>query len=594
MAFTQALAQFDLREGALETTLSSGKVVQRPWSTIVPNLPHLARRWRNLALLCLGLLLFMANNLSPLAALLHPRAGYVALLVPRNHDSAQYLTWIEACKNSWTIPDYHAPWQTEPALHVPLMWMLAKVSRLTGFTVICVYLGLQIACYVLALYTLAFLQRVFVTNSKQVALAAMLMICSVPLRSFILLPALLLKPRDWAMMHTGYLDFLGGASSDGLFQGATCGAIITLGTAGALLSLAFFGRYFFLGQRNDLWAASLTGGLSGFFHPFEFIPVTAAAAFAILWKRCPLRIRLTELLIVGVPASAVVLFYFLATLTHPWLKIAADLNRFQTFHISHDEILALGLPVLLGVMFAFWPPMPDSQAECFLACYIVVATVGLFTTFLPWPQHFMDGLDYAAAIFVARKLDEMPRFMTLWASRTTLRLGLILLLIGGALLPHLYFRYLTYTIGITATEEGQATAVAPVDEVRAIGWLRKHADSQSLILAPKENAPWMATVPMHSFASHWIFSLTRDQQALISSNFFQGALSDTDANALLKSYGVRYVLIPVGSPALRYTSNAELRLSGQKLLLYEFPQNEMKPFPELKKVSPGRYVWNPS
>jgi len=510
--------------------------------------------------------------------------------MPRTHDSGQYLTWMEAYKNTWTVPDYHAPWKTEAALRVPFMWIPAKASWLTGIPAIWVYLGLQITCYVLAFYGLASLLRVFTTSSRQAMLAVMFMICAVPLRSFILLPALLLKPRAWVLMHCGYGEFLG---NDGLFLGVTCGAIITFGTAGALLSLALFGRYFFFGRRNDLWAASLIVALSGFFHPFEFIPVTAAAASSILWEKRSWRSGFTELLILGVPASAVVLFYLQPTLTHPWLKIAADLNRFQTFRISHQEILALGLPVLLGVVVAFWRPNAESQADFFLACYVVVATLGLFTTFLPWPQHFGDGLDYAAAILVVRKLDQVPSLMRLWANRSSLRIGLVLLLVAGALLPHFYFRYLTYRIGTTATEEGQSTAVAPVDEVQAIAWLRERAASGKLILAPKENAPWMATVPMHSFASHWIFSLTRDQQALLSSKFFQGALSDTAADSLLRSYGVRYVLIPVGSPALRYVGNAELRLSGQKLLLYEFPQNEMKPLPELKKVLPGRYVWNP-
>jgi hypothetical protein len=538
----------------------------------------------------LGLFLFVANNLAEFAALLHPRPGYVPLFMPRTHDSAQYLTWIEAFKNGWSIPDYHAPWQTEAALHVPFMWVLAKVAWLTRLPAVHVYLGMQITCYILAFYGLVVLLRVFTSDSRQAVLAIMFMICAVPLRSFLLLPALLLKPRTWLLMHCGYPEFL---SCDGLFQGVTCGAIITLGTAGALLSLALFGRYFFFGSRKDLWAASLAVALTGFFHPFEFIPITGAVAFVILWKKRSLGSGFAELLILGVPASAVVLFYFLPTLTHPWMKIATDLNRLQTFRVSHHQILALSLPLLLGVVFALWPKV-DSLPDSFLACYIVVATFGLFTTFLPWSPHFRDGLDYSAAIFVARQLDQVPGLMRLWANRSSLRIGLVLLLVAGALLPHLYFRYVTYKIGTVATEEGQATAVASVDEVRVISWLREHAASEKLILAPMENGPWMATVPMHSFASHWIFSLAIEQQALLSISFFRGDLSDTAADSLLKSYGVRYILVPVGSPALRYVRDAELRLSGQKLLLYEFPQNEMKPFPQLKKVSPGRYVWNPA
>jgi len=580
------------QESALKTGYISRPADEKPWSAIVPNLWSLPTLWRSIVPLILGLLLFVANNLAPLAALSHPRPGYVPLFMPRNQDSAQYLTWIEAYKSAWTIPDYHAPWETEAALRVPLMWLPAKVSSLTQIPTIYAYLGLQAGCYVLGFYGLAFLLRVFAVGSGQTVLAVALMICAVPLRSLALLPALVFKPRAWAFMHCGYGDFLGGDASEGLFQGASCAATITFGTAGALFSLALLGRYFRSGKRNDLWAASLVVALSGFLHPFEFIPVTAAAAVALLWTKRNLQFVLTDLLILGFPAFVVVLFYFLPTLTHPWLRVATDLNRFHSIHISHHDFLILGPPVLLGVGFAFWRPKVGSPVDHFLACYVVVSTFALHMLFLPWPQHFKDGLDYAAAIFVVRKLDQVPSLMRFWASRTKWRVGLVALLVAGGLAPHLYFRYLTYKLGKTVAP--QYAAVAPTDEVRAIAWLRAHAASRQLILAPLENAPWMATVPMHSFVSHWIFSLTDDQQAPLAQSFFQGTLSDAESDSLLQSYGVRYVLVPPGNPALRYLSKAELRWTGQNLLLYEFPQNEMRPFPKLQKVSPGHYIWNPS
>jgi hypothetical protein len=580
------------QESALKTGSISRPADEKPWSAIVPNLWSLPTMWRSIVPLILGLLLFVANNLAPLAALSHPRPGYVPLFMPRNQDSAQYLTWIEGYKNAWTIPDYHAPWETEAALRVPLMWIPAKVSSLTQTPTIYAYLGLQAACYVLAFYGLAFLLRVFAVGSGEAVLAVALMICAVPLRSFALLPALLLKPKAWALLHCGYEEFLGGFASEGFFQGVAGGASINFGTTGALFSLALFGRYFCSGKRNDLWAASLVAALSGFLHPFEFIPITTAATFALLWLKRDQSV-LTDLIILGVPASAVVLFYFLPTLTHPWLRVATDLNRFHRILFSHRQFLSLGLPVLLGVGFAFWRPRVGSPADRFLACYVVTSAFALHMPFLPWPQHFKDGLDYAAAIFVVRKLDQMPRLTRLWASRTKWRIGLVLLLVAGGLAPHLYFRYLSYRLGTTATEAGQNTAVAPTDEVRAIAWLRSHAASRELILAPLENAPWMATVPMHSFASHWIFSLTDDQQAPLAQSFFQGTLSDAESDSLLQSYGVRYVLVPLGNPALRYVGKAQLRWTGQNLQLYEFPQNEMRSFPKLQKVSPGHYIWNP-
>ena len=582
-----------LRGDVFDSSSLSGDL-EKPWSSIVPDLSPLLKSWRNILPFILGLILFAVNNLAPISALFHPRLGYIPLLMPRNQDSAQYLTWIEGYKTAWTIPDYDAPWTTEAALRVPLMWIPARLSSLIRIPPVYAYLGLQGSCYVLGAYALAFLLRVFAAGFGQSVLAVALMICAVPLKSFALLPALLLKPTAWALLHSGYQEFLGGPASEGLFQGVSCGASITFGAAGALLSLALLGRYFRFGKKYDLWGASLIVALSGFLHPFEFISVTAAAMLAVLWTKRNGKSALKDLLILGVPASGVVLFYYLPTLAHPWLKVVTDLNRFHGSHIWAAEILGFGLPVFFGVVFALWWSKVGTSADRLLSCYVVMAVVAFHMPILPWPQHFKDGLDYAAAILVVRKLDQVASLMRLWASRVQWRIALILLLVGGGLAPHLYFRYLTYRQGMTATEAGQNTAVAPLDEVQAISWLRVHAASTQLILAPPENAPWMATVPMHSFASHWIFSLTDNQQTLLANAFFQGNLSDAESNSLLRSYGIHYVLVPVGSPALRYVHNAEVRWTGQKMALYEFTQNQMKPFPKLQQVSSTNYVWNPS
>jgi hypothetical protein len=585
-----------LVENSVRALSLPGDAVHRPWNTVFTTPPRIPKLW-GMGPLFLGLFLFVMNSLAPLGALLHPRPGYTPLLMPRNQDSAQYLTWIEAFKNSWAIPNYHAPWKTEAALHVPLMWATAKVASLTQAPSIYSYLGLEAICYVLAFYALAFLLKVFTISPEESVLAVGVMICAVPLRSLALLPALLFKGSAWALTHCGYGEFLGGGAADGFFQGVTSSATVTFGTATALLSLALWGRYFRFGRRTDLWIASLILALSGFLHPFEFIPITIATALVLLWTGRNLQSVLVDLSILCVPALAVVLFYFVPTLTHSWLKIVTDLNQFHGVRITHHEILAFGWPLLFGVVLAFVPSKTISRQDCFLACYVVVAAIAIHMPFLPWPGHFKDGLNYGAGILIVRKLDTLPSLMRLWPNRNMWRLGFVILLVAAALVPHIYFRYITYKTGTTATEAfGQDTAFAAVDEGQAVTWLRAHNASENLILAPLENAPWMATVPMHSFASHWIFSLTDDQQAALSQAFFQGSLSDGESDSLLKSYGVRYVLAPMGSPALRYVRNAEVRWTGQRLALYEILSGDMKPLPSLRRKLPSghlrpTYIW---
>jgi hypothetical protein len=276
------------------------------------------------------------------------------------------------------------------------------------------------------------------------------------------------------------------------------------------------------------------------------------------------------------------------------MEVAADENQFHEFDFSYQILLHLGWPLVAAFVLAIFRSSKAPRMDRFLACYVVVSAIGYRMPFLPWPQHFIHGLYYAAAVLIVRRMETTSWLAGLWVKKKLWCFGFGALLVGAALAPHIYFRYVGYRNAATATElMGEVPAVAPLDEVRAIAWLRAHGTSEKLILAPLENAPWMATVPMHSFGSHWIFSLTNYQQDGQSTAFFHGDLSYEEANALLRSYGVRYVLAPAGSPALQYLHNAELRWAGERLVLYELPYNDMRSIPRLTKISPGDYRWNP-
>lgn len=181
-------------------------IVPRPWSTLFRGVPHITKLWRNLIPLILGIFLFLMNNLAPLSATLHPRPGYVPPLMPRGEDSAQYLTWIEASKDAWAIPDYHAPWQTKPALHVPFFWLIAKLSTFARIPGVYAYLGVEVICYVLAFYALALLLSVLTSSVEQSVMAIALMACTVPMRTYALPPAFLFRGKEWALLHSGYGD----------------------------------------------------------------------------------------------------------------------------------------------------------------------------------------------------------------------------------------------------------------------------------------------------------------------------------------------------------------------------------------------------
>jgi hypothetical protein len=120
--------------------------------------------------------------------------------------------------------------------------------------------------------------------------------------------------------------------------------------------------------------------------------------------------------------------------------------------------------------------------------------------------------------------------------------------------------------------------VAPKSELAVLAWLKQHANPSELVLAPSADAGWFATIPMHSFASHWLFSLTWGKQLGLSYKFYRGTFDRTAADAFLREYGVRYAIVPDGSPAARYFPSPARGTHVGNVTIYEMPSFAMRPF----------------
>jgi hypothetical protein len=99
------------------------------------------------------------------------------------------------------------------------------------------------------------------------------------------------------------------------------------------------------------------------------------------------------------------------------------------------------------------------------------------------------------------------------------------------------------------------------------------------VLAPNEQAPWLAMVPMHSFASHWLLSLTYKEQQRLSDAFFRGELDMQSGPSVLSRFGIGFVVMPVDSPARQYLGAALERARVGQFVIFEVPGAHMRPFP---------------
>jgi hypothetical protein len=202
----------------------------------------------------------------------------------------------------------------------------------------------------------------------------------------------------------------------------------------------------------------------------------------------------------------------------------------------------------------------------------------VYVPWIRWSQHLLDGVLYGTALLLVRQAGVTTVARRLKEAHPRLVGVLLAILVTASLVPAVVFRWHSLLSGRQADPDRLFSGVTPRDERDLVGWLREHAESTDLVLAPPEHAPWLAVVPMHSFASHYVFSLTYDAQRTASEHFFAGTLAAHEATGLLRDYGVRFLIVPEASPALTYVRDVEPRDTIGSLRLYEFPEHSMKPY----------------
>ncbi|MGH9673147.1 MAG: hypothetical protein ACRD44_08195, partial [Bryobacteraceae bacterium] len=228
-------------------------------------------------------------------------------------------------------------------------------------------------------------------------------------------------------------------------------------------------------------------------------------------------------------------------------------------------------------------PRPSKTTTMVLTCWFLAAPIAMYSRLLPWAQHLFDGYHYAVALLLVRKSVELG--LPGWLRRRAFRPSLVAAaaIILSCVTIHAVFRYRAFVDARSAAPQWLPSALAPIEVVDAIRWLRANAQSRHLVLAPDYRG-WYATVPMHSFASHAHYSMTFEDQRRSLDRFYKGAFTPEEAQALLDEYGIRFVVVPARSPALKYLESTPLRVSFGKLAIYELPGNEMKPYPGLRKL----------
>ena len=525
----------------------------------------------------LGVSLYLLNSLGIIHALIAPPPGYAALGVQRNSDIAQYLTLIRGLEKGWVLPNYHAPWVTAPALVVPALIPAAILARLFSLNAIVALQLFSLSGYVLTAYALVFAYKTFCQTRRQAVWSLLIAFSCVPIAS---LPGLFRLFANHGLFGSsgGLVEFL--TTSEGFLHGLLVWPLLTYGTCAQVLSIALLARY--CNTREHRWLVWLGAVclLSALIHPFEIFVTVTVVAVVLLQQTSSLSKNMARLGSILAATAAGLSPYAVQSLRFPWLHQIDRADRHAVPDIMPASLLVmLGLPVILVViLLLFRLPRSLEPNAVILKTWFICSLLVFYIPGMPFALHMLDGLFFAVGLLLTMQIEELlagESFLT----KLPLRFLVVPILIW-MLVPHAVFRLLSWRDGVAVHSSIFPSAIASVDEFATVEWLGKNASPNDLVLATEDAAPWVATAPIHSFASHWLFSLqtARPGDNILRKSFFDGTLSSFKAHEFLDTLGVRFVVVPDGSQAKLYLDQTTLRVHFNSTAIYERPGAQMKPY----------------
>ena len=520
----------------------------------------------------LGIVLFFLHQAAVISGALAPPPGYEPAWAVRSLDLPQYVTWLAAGRTRFLLPDYHAPWVTEPALFQPFFLLAGRIP----LPPLAAYQTASLLLYIAAGMALIYAVRVFCPEHPGYALLASA--CAVPLWLLVLtISKVFHSLLFFGLGLSGILSYTYN-SADGLFRGGLAASpTLSAGTAFVLLFMAVLAVYVRNGQPRYARILMTLAFFSAIFHPFEIYVMVAACAIP-LWQSGRMKTWL------GVAAAGVLGLapYVYASTRSEWLRDVGERIRYPMYPFWIPE--NYGIPFFLLaylLLIRFRMPRPEDRVlqNWFLATILLAFVPGI-----SFPSHLFNGFVYCLGFLLTRRLASDPQLLPLlkrWRRVAVPVLAGVVMFTGVSLF--LLYRQI-WSDGRRADPEWFLTAVRPASERKLMEWLRTHAPAGSLVLSPPDLAPWIATIPLASFASHDFFSITYADQTKLSDTFYRGENVQRD---LLDAYGVRFAVVPASSPAVARLPVDAFRESIGPWRIYEFPEARMKPYPGLAALDPN-------
>jgi hypothetical protein len=523
----------------------------------------------------LGIVFFLLHQAAAISGALAPPPGYEPLWAVRSLDLPQYLTWLSAGRASVLLPNYHAPWATEPALFQPLFLVAGYIP----LSPLAAYYVLSVILYIAAGIALVYAVRVFCPEHPGYALLASA--CALPLgllgfgagKAF----------HSLLLFGLGLTGFIGYAynSADGLFRGGLAATpTLSVGTAFVLFFVAALAAYVRDGRPRYAWILAATAFLSAFLHPFEIFVMISASVLP-MWQ-CG---RIKTLMGVAAAGALGLAPHVISSTRSEWLRDVGDHIQYPMYPFWIPE--NYGVPFILVVYLLLIRFRMPRREDRVLQNWFLATIVLAFVPGIPYAPHLFNGFAYCVGFLLVRRLASDPKILPLLTQHRRVAMSALagVVLMAGVSVVILYRQI--WTDGRRAAPELFLSAVRPTSERTLLEWLHTHAAPGELVLSPPEVAPWIAAIPLTSFASHDFFGINYPDQVKLAAAFFRGENMQRD---LLDAYGVRIAVVPASSLAVAYLPAHAFKESIGPWRIYEFPRARMSPYPGLAALDPNLRV----
>jgi hypothetical protein len=495
----------------------------------------------------LGTLVGGLNHVGVIAGILSPPPGYEPAYVIRNLDVPQYLTWAALAKDHWLLPNFHAPWKTEPALFQPMLQIVGK----SGLTPIASHYALQFLLYWVTAYALLLAFQTFLKTRRQMIYAAIVMIGALPL-----------KLIGWAVakwvgaaapvqlgLAYGLIEYTY-ETADGFLRGGLSNSFtLTFGTAVTLFGFTALALYARTGEKKYFQRLCFCAFFGALLHPFEVFLVCFGAVLPLLKMKRPF-----EIVWLGLAGGLGLTPYVVQSVRSAWVRDASD---FAQWHMTSPVwvLLVFGLPAILICWLMAMKWGGEAPEDSVLQSWFLTTALLPMIPAIPVAIHLFDGFTYCLGFLLVRKAGQDKLFQKYGARLRPVAYGWAA--VSVAVLGTVYFQI--YSDGKQADPLIGRPAVIAKDERAMLDWMKQNLPRERVVLAPAEMAPWVATIPMMAMGSHDVFSISYDAQREAATKFYAGDQSVIDR------YGVSYVV-----SEQRLASGSLLHEEG-KLRIYEMP-----------------------